>query len=298
MTRALARLLCAASIVIAPASAQQFAPVFRSSVEAVLVPAWVKEGNRPVPQLTAADLDLLDNGVPQLVTSVAAETLPVDVTLVLDTSGSISDPAMRQFKADVQSIAAELRATDRVRVVTVSTDVRDLFDLRPGGAALPLDGLKVGGTTSFYNALTAALLAFPLVDRPQVIFAFSDGLDTTSFLDPDQVARAAGRSGAALYVALVRPGDLSSPRLTPYAGGPNRVRLREAVARTGGVLYERSVGASLAGLFRQVLQDFRASYLLTYTPSGVDRRGWHDIDIRTKSPHYVVRARKGYDGGR
>jgi hypothetical protein len=53
---------------------------------------------------------------------------------------------------------------------------------------------------------------------------------------------------------------------------------------------------TLADLFRRPLDDFRSSYLLSFTPSKTDT-GWHDSTVTVKSRRYIIRARTGYDGG-
>src|SRR4029079_15359034 len=89
---------------------------FRSGVEVVRVPVAVVDRTKPVRGLTAADFELLDHGVRQTLAAAAAvEDLPVDVTLVLDSSGSVKGRALDQLKADVQSIANDLQPDDRVR---------------------------------------------------------------------------------------------------------------------------------------------------------------------------------------
>jgi hypothetical protein len=40
------------------------------------------------------------------------------------------------------------------------------------------------------------------VDRTQLVFAFSDGLDSMSFLDADRVVAIARRSAASLYLSI------------------------------------------------------------------------------------------------
>src|SRR6185503_16443106 len=127
----------------------------------------------PVSGLRAADFQLLDNGIVQDVALAAVESLAVDVTLVLDTSGSLEGEALNVLKRGVQDIAASLRTTDRVRLVTFNADITDAFGLQPGGTRLSLDRIDAGGGTSFYNGLAAALIAFPRADRPQLIFGFS-----------------------------------------------------------------------------------------------------------------------------
>ena len=46
-----------------------------------------------------------------------------------------------------------------------------------------------------------------------------------------------------------------------------------------------------------MLEEFRRSYLVSYTPRGVDRNGWHRLDVRVKGRRVNVRARPGYLAG-
>ena len=52
----------------------------------------MQRDRRPVTGLKAADFELLDNGVPQEITEVAYERLPIDVTFLLDVSASVTGP--------------------------------------------------------------------------------------------------------------------------------------------------------------------------------------------------------------
>jgi len=69
--------------------------------------------------------------------------------------------------------------------------------------------------------------------------------------------------------------------------------LDASIEQTGGTL--RLVRSGVDG-FKEVLDDFRSSYLLRYTPHGVTGGGWHAIDVRVSRPGVTVRARKGYEG--
>ena len=54
-----------------------------------------------------------------------------------------------------------------------------------------------------------------------------------------------------------------------------------------------------AGDFKQIFDDFRASYVLRYTPAGVSREGWHDLNVKVRAPDtskMTIRARRGYWG--
>jgi VWFA-related protein len=273
---------------------------FRAGTDAVLVSVAVREKNRPVPGLGASDFVLTDNGVRQEVASATIETTPVDVMLVLDTSGSVRGAAFETLKANIHAISRALDATDRVRVISFDDRVTDVRGWQPGGGALQLEGMMAGGSTSFYNALAAGLVLSPNADRPQMVFAFSDGLDTASFLEAQQLVTAAGYSGTALYVAFVRP-PMMTPRAArgmPGRAVPNRDTLEEAATLTGGALYEMLAGDSMVDTFRKVLAEFRSNYVLSYAPKGVPPQGWHDIVVTVPGrPNATVRARRGYESG-
>jgi VWFA-related protein len=311
VTRALSAGLVGAWVV-ALAAGQQTAPVYRATADAVTVPVTVRDKNRPIAGLTAADFSLLDNGVEQMIAVASIASVPIDVTLVMDTSGSVGGRALDQFKLDVQAISDLLETRDRVRLITFAADAADVFNLQPAGTRLPLSGVTSGGITALYDALAGALIAVSTNERPQLVMAFSDGFDTTSFLDATRLAALAAVSNASLYVVLVNSSSTAedseiSPsassgriiqRLGAYAGGPNLPALRIAAERTGGAVYDGPAGESLPTIFKKLLDEFRTGYVLTYSPTGVPRGGWHDISVRCHNSAYSVRARPGYDGRR
>jgi hypothetical protein len=43
-----------------------------------------------------------------------------------------------------------------------------------------------------------------------------------------------------------------------------------------------------------MVQDFRSSYVLYFTPKGVERAGVHTLDVRVKRNGAEVRARRSY----
>jgi hypothetical protein len=102
---------------------------------------------------------------------------------------------------------------------------------------------------------------------------------------------------------------LSAPRgapATPVDLGavPRRLdgrveaELAAIAAVTGGRVLE-AAGGTMARAFRQALDEFRASYVLHYTPSGVALDGWHELVVRVnRAGNFDVRARRGYEVGR
>jgi hypothetical protein len=94
---------------------------------------------------------------------------------------------------------------------------------------------------------------------------------------------------------------LSTPRTTsiwrnvgPYKGGPNVSALRQAAAVTGGLLQTDSSRNPIPQVFRRMLDDFRASYVLSYSPSDTSA-GPHTIAVTARNPGWSIRARKSYE---
>lgn len=303
---------------------------FRAGVDVVVVPVSVSDRNRPIRGLTAADFQLLDNGVAQDVTVTTIEHLPVDVTLVIDASASLMGKTLDDVKADLQQMGDMLQPADRVRVVSVANSASEVVTQRPGGSVLPVDRIVGGGTTALYDGLVASLVAYPYADRPQLVFAVTDGRDNSSFLDADRLVALAKTSSAVLSIALVdtivpatqanrieavdpgvaersfvvvptsdRPGDGSmsatiARSVGPYRGEPNVSALKTAATSTGGLVYANASSAEIPTLFRRAMDDLRAAYVLTYMPKGVVATGWHAITVHTKDANQTVRARSGY----
>ncbi len=150
-----------AAIVLGAASvslvAQRPTVTFRSSTGIVLVPVWVKDGKTVVQGLTESDFELTDNGVRQEVTSIATSSQPSDVTVVLDTSGSLDAKSLETLKTGIRRIGQSLMAQDRIRLLTFATKVTEVFGFQPGGVAPPVERVGAGGMTALYDAFGAAL---------------------------------------------------------------------------------------------------------------------------------------------
>lgn len=323
LTRAAAPLafaIAAAGAAIGSASAQ---PVFRSGVDGVTVVVSVHRGKQPVAGLTSADFELRDNGVPQQISSIAAEQVPLDLTLLLDLSSSVDGPQLQRLKTAVTDTAALLLPDDRIRLVTISQVLREVFSLQPRGSAMDLDGLVAEGATSLYDGIAATIMRPSEPGRRQLVVAFTDGRDSTSIIDEKTVKAIARATDAVVDIVVPIGGGEDTPagrRLSQRGGGtadslmgaPNVVAgrggaaadadeipttLTELVAPTAGQVIPLRPGDSISGVFKAMLDDFRASYVLRYVAQGVSDEGWHELAVTVKKRgRYDIRARRGYMG--
>jgi VWFA-related protein len=275
-------------------SQAQQPPVFRTSVLGVNVNVSVRKGNAPVQGLTAADFELTDNGVPQAISAVSLETLPVDITLLLDVSRSVEGQRLDRLKYGVLETAKLLARDDRLRLIAMQHRLREIFAFQPAGARLPVDGLMAQGGTSLVDGLAAAMMRSAEPDRRQLIVAYTDGMDTMSILQPAVAREIAGFADAVVHVLVpvANPGPTTVQSLSASSGP----FLNELASRTGGQLFWIGYNAPIGDAFKAAITEFRTSYVLRYLPAKVKIEGWHDIVVRVKGGPYEVRARKGYSG--
>jgi Ca-activated chloride channel family protein len=272
------------ALTLADLSARQ-QPVFRAAAEAVTVGVSVRRGGRPVSDLTTADFEITDNGVPQTVSALSYEKLPVDTTILFDVSGSVAGSVMTRLRRAVTDFRASLRPGDRVRLVAFNMRVRQLFDLdaTPAAADAAFASLVPGGSSAISDALAVALASGTDRDRRHFIVMFSDGKDSASITRPEVLLDVARRTTPTVSIVLATPARQWSDSL--YA---------DLAAETGGTLVSLLPTDTLGGSLRSALDAFRSSYVLTYSPAGVPASGAHAIDVKVKRSGVEVRARRGY----
>jgi VWFA-related protein len=274
----------------APHQPQQEA-VFRSSVDGVSVSVSVRQGNRPVTGLTAQDFELTDNGVRQQIATLSFEQLPIDVTLLLDVSSSVQGSRLERLKNSVLETAALLGPVDRLRLIAVQFDLQQVFPFQSGTQAPPVENLYAGGGTALFDGLAAAMMRAAEPDRRQLIVAYTDGQDTTSILGAAATRDIAGRADAVVHIVVPTSGSQNARREVPSAN-----LLEDLALQTGGQLFLVDARAPISDAFRTAMDEFRSSYVLRYRPEGVERGGWHEIDVKVGAGEYQVRARRGYGG--
>lgn len=267
------------------------AQTFRARTEGVRVSVLVKDRGRPVTGLTAADFELRDNRAIQRV-DVAPARGAIDVSLVLDVSGSVEGRPLQHLVSAADALLAALGGADRAALMTFAERIdllalptNDIVDVRR-----QLRAARAYGSTSLVDAIGAALVLADREADPALVLLFSDGRDNTSWLKADSVVQAAARSESVVYAVTLQAEHV---RFGHGRGGDHFLE-RLTRATGGSVEYAESTG-HLSKTFLRVLDEFRHRYILTYVPTGVSERGgWHDLDIRLKGRGGKVTARRGY----
>jgi Ca-activated chloride channel homolog len=281
-------------------TAQQPSPAFRAGADVVTVDAAVQRDRRPVTGLKPADFELLDNGVPQEISDVAYERLPIDVTLVLDVSASVTGSVLDELGRALRQVRADLLPSDRLRLLIFNMRVRRLVDFSQPATSIDeaLASVRGAGSSAVFDSLAVALSTFDAPGRRRLVVLFTDGQDSSSITDAETLLDVARRTTPTVAVILGTPNAERPASLLRTSSSVSTLSvgaLSDRIAlETGGMVAPLKPGENLTSKFRRMLQEFRSSYVLYFTPRGVERSGAHTLEVRVKRPGVDVRARRGY----
>ncbi|MEI6243759.1 MAG: VWA domain-containing protein [Acidobacteriota bacterium] len=285
MLRFVAALAIVASAVCLLESAPQQAR-FTSRATGVRVDALVLQGNKPVGGLAASDFEVRDNGVLQTIDAVESNDVPINVLLALDTSGSVEGRRLTDLVDAGRTLFDGLTPRDRGALATFNHAVTPRVSLTSDVASLKgaLDRIVPSGATAIMDGVYVALVATLAEPGRSLVVVCTDGRDTASWLQADEVIETAKRSNAVIYAVA--------------AGAAGRESDLKALAElTGGQLIEVEKSSGYTAQLRRILTEFRSRYVLSFTPTGVASGGFHRLDVKVRRSGTTVKARQGYISG-
>lgn len=283
-------------------------PVFRSSASGVMVDVAVLDRmRRPIRNLRAEEFEVLDNGVPQTVGSLSYGKLPIDVTVALDVSYSVTGVTLQRLRQSVIQLVRDLGKDDRLKLILFNMSINRSVDFTSEERVVEaaLRNVAAGGSTALRDAVSVALTSAAPPDRRQLIVFFTDGSDSVSVTTPALLTTAARRSRATLTfvmpgmgnvtVTSTQAGQATVNRSTSFLLPPRSDSLWNRLAtETGGRVIAVGSTTNLSETFRRVLEEFRSTYVLYYNARGVDTGGYHTLEVKVKREGATVQARRGY----
>jgi Ca-activated chloride channel family protein len=278
----------------------QVADVIRVDVRLVRILATVKDRSGAlVGSLGRSDFSVRDNGAPQQIAVFERQTdQPLSVAILIDNSGSTA----KDLRYETDSVTRFLRALfregnpeDAAALYSFNWEIvrQNGFSRNVAGFDRSLRDLKGEAGTALYDAILLA--ARDVQNRPgrKVLVVVTDGGDTVSRTDFQHAAEAAEQADAVIYPILVTPILNAAGR---NVGGENA--LTTFALRTGGKVFQPTLGSALDQVFDQILRDLRTQYLIGFYPHDVpltaDR--FHSLEVTASDPALRVEARSGYYG--
>lgn len=258
---------------------------FTSGVSLVEVYATVadREG-QPVAGLAAADFRVVEDQVPQAVTTFVAGDFPLSVVIALDRSFSMAGERLALAKQAARAFIAALRPDDEVMVLAIGSEVQTITPPVPATAAkgTAWEAIDAWGTTPLYDVTVTALDAIQSRRGRRALLLISDGTDRYSSTTATELLDRARRSDVLVY---------------PIALGKTRPPVFAELANvTGGRSFFVTDPKRLESTLAAIARELRFQYLLGYVPAHAPSAEpeWHSIQVSVDRPGVRVRARDGY----
>ena len=288
--KTLAGTAAAAAALSLTLAAQQ--PTFKAGTQVVSIFATVTDAQkRLVSGLTKEDFDVFDNEKPQPVVYFDNSIHPINVVVMLDTSGSMT-LTIGLLKQAAEQFLIRLLPDDKARVGAFNDKIQFNARWSSDRDQLVTDAkdLDYGNGTRLWDAVGASLDELKGIDGRKVILVFTDGDDTESKMRLGQVLDRARAEEVMIYAIGLE---------SRYFDGQRQVRtkpdsgLRKIADETGGGYFELTKASDLAPTFTKVAQELHSQYVIGFTPMSLDNKV-HKLMVKLKQPGMTAQARRSY----
>jgi VWFA-related protein len=274
-----------------------------------------------VPGLKANNFLVLEDGVPQTITSIRMAQTPITAVMLLEFAAN-SYYFIRDMQNASFSFFNTLRPDDYVAVVTYDLKTHILTDFTNNKQIIgnALQSLIIPGfsDTNLFDALYETLDRVSRIEGRKYIILIGTGRDTFSRLTLDKIlAKVKSTPNVTIFTigtgALVREladarGGMGPITRMDYLQAENQMRTFARL--TGGLSFNPMFQGALPDIFSQINDSIRNQYVLTYRPTNtkndgtyrhievklVDNEG-HPLQMQDEKHHalkYSVIARDGY----
>ena len=271
---------------------------FRGGIDLVSLNVTVIDGGKYVTGLEEGDFEVFEDGAKQSITIFSHVQQPIALAILLDTSNSMEDKLATAQEAAI-GFVRRMKKNDVMEVIDFNSQVRIPQEFTHDVAALEraIRQTKVNGSTSLYNALYVSLKG--LKDeraksseeiRRQAIVVLSDGDDTSSVIEYEDVLELAKRSETAIYAIGLRQQESGRGKFKEA-----EFVLRQLSQETGGRVFFPTSITELPKIYEQISEELASQYAMAYSSKNPMRNGaWRRIDVRVNKPGLVARSRRGY----
>jgi len=281
----------------APVAGDTNTPTIRLGVNEVnLIFTVTDKKGHYIPNLQQSDFALLDDQkAPYKVNSFHQQiNLPLRVGILIDASTSIHSRFQFEQQSAQEFLLNVLKAkSDRAFVMgfdvvpNLTADWSNNLDALQAGVSK----LKPGGGTALFDAVYTACRDKMLTERGpepfrKAMILISDGDDDQSRVYLPEAIKECQRAETIIYTI--------STNWTPSRGTGDKV-LTQLAEETGGEVFFPPSVEEMATSFKNIEEELRSQYALTYTPADFKADGaFRTIYLYCYDRHYLVRARKGY----
>jgi Ca-activated chloride channel family protein len=267
---------------------------FKTGTLTVPLYVTVTDGERRlVPHLELEDFEVYDNGKQVKISYFDNKTTAINVVTMLDTSGSMT-LLLDRVKAAAEQFLIRMLPEDTGRVGAFNDKIEffpeNEFTSDRDVLIRSLRELDFGYPTRLWDAVDESIRRLEPVPGRRAVLVFTDGADTASRRDLDDVMEQA-RAKEIMVYAIGLETEIS-PNGQRQRSRPDR-GLRKLAEETGGGFFLLKNEDELGPTFTRVAQELHSQYVLGFTPVVLDGKV-HSLDVKVRKPGMTPRARKSY----
>ena len=274
-------------------------PSFRAGVDIVSLNVTVIDGtSHYVTDLAEPEFQIFEDGIKQNITFFSKRQQPIALSLLLDSSASMEEH-LTTLQQAASSFVHRLKPNDISQVIDFDSTVtiRQGFTGNQADLDSAISQLVAGGSTSLFNAIYIALKELRKVRavseedvRRQALIVFSDGEDTSSLVQFEEVLDLAKRSETSIYAIALRGADVQAKGFREA-----EFVMRTLAQETGGRAFFPAKIEDLEGVYKQIADELASQYTLGYTSANPRRDGaWRRIVVQVSRPNITPRTKRGY----
>jgi len=277
---------------------------FQTGIDVVSLAVTVTNPRQQiVGDLHREDFAVFEDGVPQELAYFETGAVPLDLTLLIDISASMEGKLGFVRKA-AAGFASTLRPGDRAAVVSFNNrlSVTQPFTEDLSLIQRAIERITANGGTALYNALYITLKEYARdlhkdeIVRRRAVVLLTDGEDTASLMNFDELLREAKREAITLYVIGLR-GDILTPAAREKHYFSRTDFLLKALAHeTGALSFFPTREGDLAVAYQTIGKELAEQYAIGYVSKNPARNGdFRRVTVQiVNRPECRPRTRSGY----
>lgn len=269
---------------------------FKSGARMVAIYATVVDSSgRLATNLPQDAFTIYDNGKPQPIALFANDPQPITMTVMLDTSGSMS-PNVDLVRRATMALVSYLKPDDQVRLGTFGGRITLSPAFTNNGddlARFVWERMRPGGGTPLWDAVDIAMDTLMEKTGRRVVLVFTDGKDSQSRLKLKDAMRRAEQQEFMVY-AIGCWGTENGGRfpMSPKFEKPDD-GLKKIADDTGGGYTELQWSDDLSASFQRVAEELHSQYVIGFAAEKADGK-LHKLEVKVNQKGLTVRTRKSY----
>jgi Ca-activated chloride channel family protein len=297
---------------VSPSPNDEDEPIVIQTDNVILNVRVVDRNGRIVNDVKPNEFKVFEDGIEQRIESISKEEVPVNYGLVVDNSGSIRTQLEKVIEASHTMIAANkpddasfvirFTSSDKIEILQDFTknkqDLNDAIDNmfpEPGQTAI-LDAVMLGAErASQYEKEKRR------EDKSRrALVLITDGEDRDSYYKEEEVFRNLRESDVQIYViGFVNELPKDDGGFIKKSSRDKAIKLLNRLAEeTGGKAYYPNSVSELPDIARQISNELRTQYIISYAPTNTAKDGkFHSIKVTitedTKRGHRIAVTRTG-----